>query len=151
MPGFLLLLSLVIALAFYLFLPPERIARTLYFPGTTSVELTGERRLVPRAGSRQKAIELVVEDLLLGPVRISHSRAFPRDTRVGSVVLDDDVVYIDLTEAAILDSQEVHVGMEIGLDALRKSVANNFRFLETVVVTIDGNVPFAPAYLAVGR
>jgi hypothetical protein len=151
LPGFLLLFTLLIAVGFYLIRPPERVTRTLFFPGTTATELSGERRLVPRTGDRERAIELLVQEVLLGPAKIKHSRALPRATRIDSLILSDDVVYVDLNEAAMLESPEVRVDVETGLRALRETVLYNDRSLDDVVITIAGNVPFVPAFRAVGR
>ena len=150
-PGFLLAFAFALALGFFLIWPPERVARTLLFPGTTAAELSGERRLVPRTGDDERAIELLVEEMLLGPARISHSRAVARGTRVGSLMLRDDVVYLDLSERAMIADSEVRVGVRSGLEAIVESISYNFRFVEEIVLTIDGNVPFAPAYRSVGR
>lgn len=150
LPGLLLLLALLIALAFFLLLPPERVARTLFFPGTTTTELSGEQRLIPRVREQERALELLVEELLLGPTRISHSRLLPRETRARSVILRDDALYIDLNAAAMLEHEEVHVDIATGLDAIRETLLHNFRWLEEVILTIDGNVPFAPAYRDIG-
>ena len=150
LPGILLALSLIIALAFYLLLPPERVARTLFFPGTTTTTLNGERRLLPRVATDRRAMRLVVEDLLLGPSRIEHSRAFPRETRIESLILSDRTLYVDLSEQAMLHSAEVRVDVRTGLRAIRETLLYNFRSLDEVVITIDGNVPYSPAYRPVG-
>lgn len=148
--GLLLGISLLIAVLFYVIFPPERVARTLYFPGTTGTELSGERRLLPRVREDERALELLIEDVLLGPSRIDHSRVLPRGTRLDSLVLRDATVFIDLSEQAMLDSDEVHIGVETGLEALRRAIESNFRWIDDVVITIDGNVPFTPAYRPVG-
>ena len=150
LPGLLLILALLIALAFFLIFAPERVARTLFFPGTTTTELSGERRLIPRVREEERALELLVEELLLGPARISHSRLLPREARTRSVILRDDVLYVDLNAAAMLEHEEVHVDITTGLDAIRETILYNFRWLEEVILTIDRNVPFAPAYRDIG-
>lgn len=150
-PGFLLALMFLIALGFYLIWPPDRVARTLLFPGTTEATLSGERRLVPRTRDDERAIELLVEEMLLGPARISHSRAVPRGTRVRNLMLRDATVYVDLSESAMLGGSEVRVDVRTGLRAITESISYNFRNIEEIVLTIDGNEPFAPAYRPVGR
>ena len=150
-PGFLLAFTLVVAIGFFLIWPPERVARTLLFPGTTAADLSGERRLVPRTRDTERAIELLVDEILLGPARISHSRAVPRGTRVQSLILSGETVYVDLSESAMLGSSEVRVDVRTGLRAIAESISYNFRSIEEVVLTIDGNVPFAPAYRPLGR
>lgn len=151
LPGALLIASLIIALVFFFALPPGRVGRTLFFPGTTAVELSAERRLVPRVRDDERSIELLVEEMLLGPTRITHSRIFPRETKLASLMLRGETVYLDLSESAMLQGSEVHVSTDIALEALRTSIRYNFRGIREVVITIAGNVPFEPAYRPVGR
>ena len=146
LPGILLAFALFVSVAFYLILPPDRISRTLYFPGNTNAELSGEMRLVPRTSSSERAIELVVEEVLLGPSVITHGRLFPRESEANAVILNGDTVYVDLDGRSIVDSPDVRVTAAQSIDALRYTLLQNFRFLESVVVTVDGNVPFVPAY-----
>jgi len=146
LPGFLLVFALLLSVAFYLLMPPDRISRTLYFPGNTDAELSGEMRLVPRTSNRERAIELVVEEVLLGPSLITHGRLFPRESEANAVILNGDTVYVDLDDRSIVDSSDVRVTTVQSIDALRYTLLHNFRFLESVVVTVDGNVPFVPAY-----
>lgn len=146
LPGLLLLVAFLISLALFLIWPPERIARTLFFPGTTEVTLTGERRLLPRVVSRERAMELVVEDLILGPALITHGRALPRETRMQSLILSEDTVYIDLSPEVLFHSEEVRIDLRGGLAAVEKSLRYNFRRVEEVVLTINGQVPFYPPH-----
>jgi hypothetical protein len=151
LPGALLLFALLLGLLFYLVLPPDRRAQTLFFPGATSSELTGEQRLVPRVHTRERQVGLLVEELILGPARIDHSRIFPRSTDVKSAILVDSTVYIDLSADVIQHSDAVSVPLETALLALERTVMFNYRDAEEVVVTIEGNVPFVPAYRDIGR
>ena len=151
LPGILLFLAFVIALVFYLAYPPERVARTLFFPGATRTDLSGERRLIPRVSSSERAVRLVVQEMLLGPASIAHGRVLPREATVNSVMLQDRVVYLDLNRDPILAHSDVDGLVETGLEAIRKSVLFNFRSIDEVVITIDGNVPFVPAYHPAGR
>lgn len=151
LPGILIALCLAIAVLFYLVFPPERVARTLFFPGTTEAALSGERRLVPRVDSNRRAMHLLTEEILLGPARIDHSRVLPRQSRVESFIVSGRTVFVDLSEETILPSAEVHIDVGTGIDAIRQTLLFNFRSLEDVIVTIDGNVPFAPSYRPVGR
>jgi hypothetical protein len=145
-PGILLLAALLIALAIYLIWPPPRIARTLFFPGNTTSKLTGEQRLVPRTRSRDRALELIVEEVILGPTMIAHGRAVPRETRIQSFVVAGDVVYVDLSPEILFDSDEVRVDTRDGIEAIVRSLRYNFRSIENVQVTINGQVPYEPAY-----
>ena len=146
LPGILVVAALAIALAFYAILPPSRVARTLFFPTATSSALVGERRLVPRTTNRERAMQLVTEEILLGPRLIQHAPVLPRETRIQSFIVADDVAYVDLSVEAILESDRVRLPVDAGLSALRETLLYNFRRLDDVVVTVSGNVPFVPAY-----
>ena len=146
LPGFLLLASLIIAVGFFLIWPPERQARTLFFPGTTEAYLTGERRLVPRSDDRTRELYLVVQELILGPARIRHGRLVPRSTRISSVALAGKTAYVDLSPEMIFGEQEVRLDVQQGLRGIESTLLYNFRWLDRVVVTIGGQEPFAPSY-----
>lgn len=91
-------------------------------------------------------MELVVEEVILGPTMIGHGRAIPRDTRVQSFVLDDTIAYVDLSPEILFDTDEVRVDVRDGIHAIDRTLRYNFRSLEHVRVTINGQVPFFPAY-----
>lgn len=150
LPGLLLLFALLLALLIYAVVPGERVERTLFFPGTTSQALSGERRLIPRTDSLSDDVTIIVSDVLLGPKRIDHVRAFPRNTRLKSVILQDGTAYINLSESAALNVAELRTTLEVSLQALERTILYNFRELDVVVVTIDGKVPFVPAHRLIG-
>lgn len=108
--------------------------------------LSGERRLVPRTTDRIRAMELVVEEIILGPTMITHGRAIPRNTRIQSFVVDDSTIYVDLSPEIFFDTAEVRVDVRKGVDAIERTLRYNFRSLEQIRVTINGQVPFSPAY-----
>jgi hypothetical protein len=145
--GILLLASLLIAIGFFLIWPPERQARTLFFPGTTATELSGERRLVPRSRDRDHQVGLVLEELILGPAEIRHGRLLPRDTRVQIVSVVDDTVYVDLSADVMFGADEVRLDVAQGLDGIEQTLLYNFRWLESVHVTIAGQEPDSPAFV----
>ena len=91
-------------------------------------------------------MELVTEEILLGPAVISHGRIFPKGTEMNVLIADDDVVYLDLTEDAMFYSPDVRITVAEGIEAIKRTLSYNFRSLDEVIVTINGNVPFEPAY-----
>lgn len=147
-PGILLLVSLAIAAGAFAVWPPRWEVRTLFFPGATTAELSGERRLVPRSSEPHKEIRLVVEEMILGPADIRHGRLLPRETRIASLALAGETVYVDLSPEMIFGEEEVRVNVPQGLNGIEQTLLYNFRWLETVVLTIGGQEPFEPAYFA---
>ncbi len=145
-PGLLLFLCIVIAVAFFLIWPTDRVARTLFFPGTTDATFSGERRLVPHGSDRQRELYLLVQELILGPAEIRHGRLVPRNTRISSLAMADETVYVDLSPEMIFGEEEVRVDVAEGLRGVETTLLYNFRWLERVVLTIGGQEPFAPPF-----
>jgi hypothetical protein len=146
LPGLLLLFSFLLSLAFFLAFPPDRIRRTLFFPGATDLSLRGESRLLPRTRSQERDVALLVEDLILGPAEIDHGRVMPRGTAIRSLIVNEREVYIDLSSTAIDPEESVRLPLDRALGAIERSVIHNFRTLDTVLITIDGQVPFEPGF-----
>lgn len=93
-------------------------------------------------------MRLLVQDMILGPMRIQHGRLLPRTTDVRSLILQDGTVYIDLSAHVMEDDPAVRIPLDEALQAFSDTLMYNFRSLEDVVVTIDGQTPFAPAFRA---
>jgi hypothetical protein len=143
--GVLFILVLLISLAFFLIFPPDRANRTLFFPGTTELSLRGERRLLPR-GTDERAIEFLVQDQILGPARIEHGRLLPRGTEINALLLRNATLYVDLSEDALVGSDAVRIPLDKALAGLEHAIRYNFRRVEEIIVTIDGSIPFVPAF-----
>jgi hypothetical protein len=138
--------SLVISLALYLLLGQERVRRTLFFPDLLSDEVHAEERIVTRRGASGEAVQLLLEEVILGPASINSSRVVPKTTKINALFIDDRTVYVDLSPRAIGDSPDVRVDFEKALDLLERNVLFNFRFVQDVVITVDGQVPYTPYF-----
>jgi hypothetical protein len=91
-------------------------------------------------------LELVVQELILGPTEIRHGRLLPRGTKISSLAVEGYIVYVDLSPDMVFGEQEVRVGVEEGLRGIKESLLYNFRWLEDVVLTIGGQEPFHPPF-----
>lgn len=131
--------------------PPQRVERVLFFPGTTNEQLTGETRLLPRVPTLEADVHSVARDLLLGPSGIQHSRTLPRATRVQSVIIIEDRLFLDLSRDALYTAEEVRAELDVGLEALRRTLLFNFRRFEEIVITIAGQVPYVSPFTPPGQ
>ena len=84
-----------VSLVFFLVLRIGRVQRVLFFPKEGSTELYGELHNLPRRRSRESNIELLVSELLLGPVTLHLDRVFPRGTALNSLILREGSLYVD--------------------------------------------------------
>lgn len=138
--------SLLISLAVFLIFGQQRVGRALFFPDLLSDEVHGEQRVVTRRDRQEEAVRLLLEEVILGPADINSSRILPKTTQIQGLFVDEDVVYVDLSAAAIAQSPDVRVEFSRSLDLLRRNVRFNFRNLEKVVITVDGQEPYAPYF-----
>ncbi len=142
----LLLGAFLISLVLFLLFGQERVRRTLFFPDLLSEEVHAEERIVTRRDTTRAAVQLLLEEVILGPAGINSSRVVPKRTAIDGLFIDERTVYIDLSPQAIADSPDVRVPFENALDILERNVLFNFRSMQDVVITVDGQVPYAPYF-----
>ncbi len=82
---------------------PDTFLAALYFPDGTGRSLTVEYRQVIRTDGRD-AVEVVMDELLLGPMEAASSRSLPERTRVRSLSVDDGICYVDLSEEFVINA-----------------------------------------------
>jgi hypothetical protein len=75
--------------------PVAPVQFVLYFP-TDNGRLAGERRELQVTESPRDRARKIVNGLLAGPKAQNLYRPFPQGVRLGSVLLVDDVIYLDL-------------------------------------------------------
>jgi hypothetical protein len=141
--GIILILSIII----YVFSPPERTRKILFFPETIQGGVTGEIRHLPRFNNYEKSVENLLSELLLGPVNIQLSPIFSMDTEINSFLLTKDEVFIDLNMAAVLENSNSVLSFNEALDLVKKNIFFNFRNIDSVTFTVGGQVPSFPVYV----
>jgi hypothetical protein len=130
----LLLLSLV------LFLTGRHWARrTLFFPEISSPKLVGETRFLPRRGSLERDVQLLVEEAILGPELPMHRPLLPRETRLVSVLARQGRVYLSLSRGLL--REEAAFAPEQALQALGNVLLFNFPRIRHLELLIEGQVP----------
>lgn len=147
----LLVATLVISMAFFFVLQGDEAQRVLFFPGNISNEISGEARFVTSYGNLERDIRVLVEEVILGPTSLYRSRVLPKDTRIQLFMLRDDVVYVDLSRAALQRDEAVRLDFGEAADVLERSVRFNFRSIEHVVITVDGQMPYEPYFATENR
>lgn len=123
----------------------------LFFsPRGAEESLKGEIRYLPRQDTREERIEILLDELCLGPVNINYNKILPAGTRLQSVRLNKDRVYADFSPRILFTQDEVSLTYEEILQAIEKNLRFNFRFIDDVVITINGQEPQSP-YFSVGN
>ncbi|MFP4441648.1 MAG: GerMN domain-containing protein [Spirochaetia bacterium] len=150
LPSFLGII-LILSIMLYLFIPPERTRKILFFPETIQGGISGETRHLPRFNTNEKSVENLLSELLLGPVNIQLSPIFSMDTEINSILLIKNEIFIDFNMAAVLGTTNSILSFTEKIELVKKNLYFNFRGIDAVTVTIDGQVPSFPVYLPPGE
>lgn len=144
--GGFLLLSFIVSLGAFVLFNDGRIDRTLFFPGARTAEVGGELRSLPRLDNTREDLQLLMREIILGPTEIRHGRLLPRGTQLRSVIVRDNKAFINFSEGILFEAPEQQLALEEVLDVLRRTVRYNFREIDRVVFTINGQLPSQPFF-----
>lgn len=133
---FLLLLSLVLFLS-----GRPWVRRTLFFPEISSQKLVGETRFLPRRGNLEQDVQLLVEEVILGPEMPMHRPLLPRETRLLSLLARQHRVYLSLSSGILHEGGESPFAVQEALQALSNVILFNFPRIRRLEMLIDGQVP----------
>lgn len=84
---------------------PDTFLAALYFPDSSGRALTVEYRQVVRTAD-QDAVDVVMEELLLGPMEGVGNRALPQGTRTRSLSVRDGICYVDLSKEFVVNAPQ---------------------------------------------
>jgi hypothetical protein len=132
----LLLVSLVLFLA-----DQHWTRRTLFFPAISSQKLVGEARFLPRRRNLEMDVQLLVEEVILGPEMPMHRPLLPRETRLISVIARQRRVYLSLSRGMLREGGESPFAPEQALQALSNVILFNFPRIRRLELLIEGQVP----------
>lgn len=76
-----------------------------FFPQYKASMVAGESRNLPVRDDLEGNIELLVDEILLGPIEVTNERLFAEGTKLRTVMVRDKTAYIDLSIEAVLDTK----------------------------------------------
>jgi|GEM_PF-2542634 len=145
-PAAALLAVFLISLISFLFNSGKYERRVLFFPNDITRIIKGETRYLPVYDSEEKNITLLVKELLLGPEYIRYNQAVPKGTKLNTLIMNRDILYLDFSiDIAIIDSESLLHFDEI-INLIKKTVMFNFKHIHTVNITVDGQIPGSSLY-----
>lgn len=118
------------------------------FPDTAGGSVHHEWRLLPEKETREERIELLIREVMLGPVSLGAVPVVPEDTRLQGVILDTDTdtVYLDFSRELVLNGEEEGMSYEIAIDYISRNIRHNCRHIGEIVVTVEGQIPDVPRF-----
>ena len=120
--------------------------RVLFFPDDMSRLIKGETRYLPVYDTEEQNINLLVKEQLLGPEYILYDNAVPEETRLNTLILNNDELYLDFSIDIISAGSESFLHFDDLIILIKKTVMFNFKHIHTVNVTVDGQVPYSFFY-----
>ncbi len=145
--GSLLVLVFLLSLLLYLAQNSRWQPRILFFRNAgfasdlslARSRLAGEKRFLPAQGFLELDVELLLNELILGPTDHEHERILPKDIRVKSIIERDFVVFVDLSKEILFSRTD------IDLDEMIESIGNtlffNFPRIREIHVFVEGQIP----------
>ena len=107
------------------------------FQSAVTGKICMESRYLPK-DPVQGDVNNYVDELLLGPLTAEYRPLFTRGTRAQSCFVRGGVLYVDLSDALVSESDgasEIRQGMEL----FRKNILYNFKNIDTIEVFVAGN------------
>ncbi len=113
--------------------------RIFYFSALNSADIYNEIRYEPSeiSGDRLREVRYFVDELLLGAMTNRFRPLFSVGTKVLFCHLDGDVLYVNLSEDALLEKGGA-LSIKDGTDFFRMNVLKNFGNINTIMMFIGG-------------
>jgi len=139
--GGILLLLLLLSAVMYMVWGSGRTEQVLFFPEYRSSRCYGEARSLPVKDTKEKDVELLVREVLLGPMNVDLVSLFSRETRLQTILLRDQTLYLDFNMAILNGISDAALSFEEALACLTKTVRFNFPEIREVIYSINGVQP----------
>ena len=133
-----MVLILGLSILFYLLFGYPRVERVFFFPLDRISSPSGESRRIPRKGTLEDNIREYVQEWLLGPLALENDRLFPRATRLNSILLREEVLYLDFNVEILEKQAGLSLSFQEILDMTDMGIQFNFPSVKTVRYTVDG-------------
>ncbi len=131
----------LISMVFYLFSNTRSERRVLFFPDEMNRIIKGETRSLPLYDTEEENIALLVKELLLGPEYIYYGNTVPQNSKLNTIILRKDTLYLDFSIDLILEDSECSLEYDEIINLIKKTVIFNFKHIRTVNITIEGQIP----------
>ena len=137
-------LSLVGSVVVYAGRSARFVEAVAWFPGIFDDDLAPERRVVPRRRSAEEQAEVLIEELLLGPVSFDRGQLVPEGSRLNAVMLRNGILYVSLSEVVVALADTDDLPLDQVMEAIERTIRSNLTGVESVEITVGGNNPFFP-------
>lgn len=118
---------------------PESIEITLYFGNADGTAVVAENRTIDieANSTREELFKMTIEELIKGPNDESLVKTIPKEVKVLSVILEENIIYIDFSH----EMHTKHWGGATGEAMTVSSIVNTmteFNDIDKVMMTVEG-------------
>jgi hypothetical protein len=118
------------------------VERVFFFPRVDGKGTESESRTLPRKAGIEGQLQYYLREEVLGSTQLTSARLLPVDTRVNAVLVRRGTAYVDISSDIVL-ADDSKLSFHDSLALVDSSIKYNFPRLRTVVLTLDGNLPWA--------
>lgn len=150
--GIVFLLVMLISIFTFLFREKNDVKRVIFFPHVTFAseeikkEYSGEERMLPFLGNKEKDIKLYVNEIILGPIRPDHGEIVSKNTQLLTLILDDDVLYLNFSGNILLENENTILNIGERINTIGSNIKYNFPGLNNIYICVNGQIPDLTAY-----
>ncbi|MBN2049972.1 MAG: GerMN domain-containing protein [Spirochaetales bacterium] len=130
----------VVSVLLYLFVGNGQVKRVLFFPDDTVTRTVGETRMLPKVKGDEENIEVLLKELILGPVDLSLRPLLPKHTKVRTCMLRKKTLYVDFSPELIVGKEKISLSVDEALAGVERSLRFNFPRIEEILFFIDGEM-----------
>ena len=128
----------VLSMGLYFLLPGHLVRTVLMVPDEISHRIAAEARSLPFGWDQEHNAELLVREVLLGPSRHDHLRLFSRQAKLGSVLVRQGLIYVDLKKDSFIPDPDVIYSPVTALKVLKATLMDNFAGIFDVRISVGG-------------
>jgi hypothetical protein len=120
----------------------HNVERVFFFPRVEGKSLSSESRTLPRKHGIEGQLQYYLREVVLGSTQLTSARLLPVDTKVNAVLVRKGTTYIDISSDIVL-ADDSKLTFRDSLNLVNSSIRYNFPGLHSIVLTLDGNLPWA--------
>lgn len=139
----------VATVVLFVTLPSQRGDRyNLAFPDTAGGDVHHEWRILPERTGVAAQAKLLLGEMMLGPVTLGAIPFISEETELNSVIFtkSQKTIYIDFSADVIVGETVDDIPFVDVVDLLTRNLRHNIRGIESIVITIGGQMPDVPRF-----
>lgn len=141
-----ILLCLIFGVSLFLFVRYQKNWHryVLFFPQYRDEKvIETEFRKFPMKESAEENMCSLIQEILLGPEDLRHIAIMPEETQLQSLLFRNGELFVDFSSELLFSGEAPQLSLREKIFLIEKALRFNFREIEEIVFTIEGELPRA--------